>query len=243
MTDAAHSIVVICEGPTDQRTARALAERVLCQAVDWMEPEVLEHLIQWRGLRKNEPYFAWRQSNALAQANNVRTNGRFDDAPDAFMARRALAVLTILGERDFDAVLLLRDSDADTQRRQGLEQARAQTSGLGPIVIGVAHAKRECWVLAGFIAANDEEQSRLDVCRQELGFDPCLQAEQLTAATPGAKRDAKRVLGELTQEDYPREAACWTDTPLDQLEERGQATGLADFFREVRERLVPVWTR
>jgi hypothetical protein len=245
MADGALSIVVICEARADQQAACDIADRVLSQAVDWMQPEVLVHLRQWRGLTKSEPFLAWKNLHSRADAANIRINGLFGGepgAPDAFIARRALALLTTRGERDIDAVLLIRDSDMDTRRHKGLEQARAQTSGLGPIIIGVAHPKREAWVLAGFDVANADERSRLEALRRELGFDPCLHAEELTATSPGSKRDAKRVLSELTLDDYQREVVCWTEAPLEQLEARGEATGLADFIEEVRERLVPLWT-
>lgn len=245
MSDAARSIVVICEGPADLRTACTLADRVLSQRVDWMQPEMLDHFRQWRGLRKSEPYLAWKKVHTLADEARIRVNGHFGGepgAPDAFIARRALALLIVKGEPDIDAVLMLRDSDTDLQRRKGLEQARIHTPGISPIVIGFAHSERECWVLAGFKAMNDEERSQLDDLRRDLGFDPCLHAEKLDATSPGAKREAKQVLSRLTQDDYPREALCWTETPLDELEQRGAHTGLAEFIREVRERLVPVWT-
>jgi hypothetical protein len=245
MADEPLSIVVICEARADQHAACDIADRVLSQAVDWMQPELLAHLRQWRGLKKSESFLAWKNVHTLAREANIRINGHFEGQPgahDAFVARRAMALLTTRGERDIDAVLLLRDSDMDEGRRDGLEQARAQTTGLGPILIGVAHSKRECWVLAGFDAANADEQSRLATLRQELGFDPCLHAEDLTATSPGSKRDAKRVLSELTQDDYQREVVCWTEAPLEQLEARGEKTGLASFIQEVRERLVPLWT-
>ncbi|HEX8436246.1 hypothetical protein [Archangium sp.] len=245
MADAARSIIVICEAAADQRTACGIVDRILSQSVDWMQPEVLDALREWRGLTKSEPFLAWKNLHARADAANIHINGLFGGepgAPDAFIARRALALLTTQGERNIDAVLLLRDSDMDTRRYKGLEQARAQTSGLGPIIIGVAHPKREAWVLAGFHAATDDERSRLEALRRALGFDPRLHAEDLTAAKHGAKRDAKRVLSELTQGDHQREVVCWTEAPLEQLEARGKGTGLADFIQEVRERLVPLWT-
>jgi hypothetical protein len=211
-----------------------------------MVPEMLDALRQWRGLKRSEPFLAWKHVHARAKEANIRTQGHFEGEPgaqDAFAARRALALLTIAGERAIDAVLLIRDSDGHLEeRRRGLEQGRTGVDGLGPILIGVAHTKRECWALAGFTAANEEDRARADSLRQELGFDPCTHAQELTAEHPGAKRDAKRVLSLLTQDDVDREVRDWTAVPLQQLEERGQHTGLAEFIREIRSRLVPLWT-
>jgi hypothetical protein len=238
--------VIICEGPADRRTACSLADRVLSDSVEWMIPEMLDAFRQWRGLQRSEPFLAWKHVHTRAREANIRTNGFFEGEPgaqDAFAARRALALLTVEGERDIDAVLLLRDSDGNSQeRRKGLAQGRSGVDGLGPILIGVAHTKRECWSLAGFTPANEEERARVDTLRQELGFDPCTHAQELTAEHPGAKRDAKRVLSLLTQDDVQREVMGWTEVPLQQLEERGKDTGLAEFIQEIRARLVPLWT-
>lgn len=137
MADAAYSIVVICEAAADQRTACGITDRVPCQSVDWIQPEILDSLREWRGLTKGESFLTWKSVHARADAANIRINGHFGGepgAPDAFVARRALALLMTQGERNIDAVLLLRDSDMDLRRRKGLEQARAHTSGLGPII-------------------------------------------------------------------------------------------------------------
>jgi hypothetical protein len=252
MTEASRSIVIICEGPADQRTACVLADRVLSDSVEWMVPEMLDSFRQWRGLRRSEPFLAWKHVHTRAREAGIRTNGFFEGEPgdqDAFAARRALALLTVEGERGIDAVLLIRDSDGHAEeRRRGLEQGRHGRDGLGPILIGVAHTKRECWVLAGFTPLDQVERDRVEKLREELGFDPCAHAEELTAEHPGAKRDAKRVLSFLTGEDVSREAAwireamCMKESSLAQLEERGRATGLAEFLQEIRERLVPLWT-
>ena len=87
-----------------------------------------------------------------------------------------------------DAVLLIRDDDRQVDRRRGLEQVRHASPLAERIVIGLAHTKRECWVLAGFEARDDQERELLAEIRRELGFDPCIQAEQLTAIHDHDKR-------------------------------------------------------
>ena len=244
MADASFSIAVICEAAADQRTACGIADRVLSQEVEWLGP-VLDSLRAWRGLKKNEPFLAWKCVHNLADEANIRTHGHFGTEsghPDAFIARRALALLTVRGEGRIDAVLLIRDSDNQLDRLKGLKQAREQASDLGPIVIGVARTKRECWVLAGFIAEDDQERSRVEELRRELGFHPCLRAEQLTAAHDNDKRSAKRVLNALTDGDYTREEACWMAAPLKTLTERGELSGLRDFIQEVGTHLEPLFT-
>jgi hypothetical protein len=58
----------------------------------------------------------------------------------------------------------------------------------------------------GFIPLNPDEAAKLAIVRTELSFDPCERAEELHAIKTGAKRDAKRVLARLIENDAEREA-------------------------------------
>ena len=110
-------------------------------------------------------------------------------------------------------------------------------------MIGVAHAKRECWALGGFEPKTDAEAALLTALRRALGFDPITDAAQLDAKEEGAKRNAKRVLAKLTGGDRDRELDCWTLTSLPNLESRGVATGLKDYIAELRRFMIPLYRR
>ena len=238
------SLAVVCEAAADQQTGSDLADRVVRAEVAWIEEGHLPHLRTWRGFTLADRFLPWTQVDDLARAQRIRAHGHFDGwpgAPDAHVTRLAL-LLFIAADPRPDGVVLLRDDDRQTARRTGLEQAR-NTSRIGvPIVIGLAHPKRECWVLAGFDPENEHESDRLNALRQELGFDPRERAEELTAKHVTAKRDAKRVLQALTGGDPQRQADCWTKTGLPLLAARGQKTGLAEYLAEVGQRLVPLFT-
>lgn len=111
------------------------------------------------------------------------------------------------------------------------------------IILGCAHAKREAWVLCGFEPENDEEHARLYELRQDLGFPPHEHAHRLDAKDERAKRNAKRVLRQLTGEDREREERCWKETPLDTLRGRGEMTGLRSYLEELEHHVVPLITR
>jgi hypothetical protein len=111
------------------------------------------------------------------------------------------------------------------------------------VILGLAHAKRECWVLAGFHPQSPAEEEALAQLRQELGFDPRIEAEGLDAATPNARRNAKRVLESLVAGNPDRERACWAESDLEVLAARGQGTGLTAYLDEVRSRLAPLFLR
>jgi hypothetical protein len=154
-------------------------------------------------------------------------------APDALAARKALL---LAARTQPDAVVLVRDSDRQEERRSGLEQARGLPWDF-PVLIAFAHPERESWVIAGFEPQGPAETSALESLRRALGFDPRLEAHKL-----GGDRDAKRALATLTRDDPDRESACWAGCGLDVLLERGTQTGLASYLEEVRRLLVPVFT-
>jgi hypothetical protein len=169
---------------------------------------------------------------------------------DYLAARRALLLvrrhLMDVEQREVGAVLLVRDMDAQPDtRRRSLEDARADADVPGvAVVLGIAHPKREAWVLNGFVPQDDAERARLRTLRRDLGFDPCTDADRLTATrTPEGEQattNPKRVLDLLVDGDTGREADCWRATPLATLRTRGKATGLAAFLGEVEARLRPL---
>jgi hypothetical protein len=236
------SFVVACEGFADRATGTEIADRVLQSVIEWLQGIALDDIREWRGLVPGEPFLAWKRLPTLARERGIRAHGLFGGEPgvaDAVATRRALLLIEHSAGAH-DAVVLLRDLDNDPDRRRGLAQALAERPWPVPVLMGIASAKREAWVLNGFDARNAAETARLEEMRQELGFDPVSHAERLDAAEHGAKRDAKRVLAVLCDGDAERERSCWQDTDLNVLADRGLGSGLAKYVRDIREKLVPV---
>jgi hypothetical protein len=238
------SLAIVCEAPADREVGCGLADRVLIAEIDWIEPETLGAFRTWRGYSPNDPYLRWQSVSNLAKQRNIRVRARDFGEEELLHARstREALLLLITADHPPDAIVLVRDSDAQAERRQGMEQARQLTQVPAiPVVIGIAHTKRECWILAGFDAENEAEEDLLRILRQRLGFDAISRAEELTAEHEGAHRCAKRAIAELLRSDRERETACWADTPLTILAERGANTGLAAYLAELREHLVPLF--
>lgn len=241
MSEASYEFGVVCEARADRDTACGLADRVLLEEVSWLAPGTLDSCRHWRGLRSEESYLRGGSVKEETRRAKLVIFGGFKDGPgeqDSYNARRAL-LLMAMAERRPDAVVLMRDGDAQRDRT-GLEQARNDRPWPFQVIIGLAEPKRECWVLAGFEPRNEDEAARLVAERQRLSFHPVRDAHQLTAREHGAKKDAKVALDALTQGNKERERACLEETPLAVLEERGGKTGLAEYLKEVRERLVPI---
>lgn len=243
------AILVVCEAPADFRTATDLADRVLCERIDWLDEELLPTQRTWLEPQPERPFLRWQDLKhlKLPSGKPPRPRSRFGGAPgapDAAAADIALQYAAFLPpERRPAAVLLIRDSDAQTSRHRGLTQASLAEPGRAwpfRIVIGLAHPKREAWILAGFEPRDPGEHDRLRSMRSELGHDPCTRSDQLTASTPGSTRDAKRVIEVLMLKDRDREALCWQKTPLERLHARGEANGLRSYLRALDEQLVPL---
>jgi hypothetical protein len=237
--------VVVHEATADFETATELADRVLTDQVGWLDVTMLDGQRTWLGQEPDGARLSWKSIPARARELGIRVRGHFDGQPglaDAKAAWRAIAYVLRLFEQT-EAILLIRDMDDQPVRRGGLEQARALYEKLLPIIIGAAIVERECWVLSGFTPETEEENKTLAGLRQELGFDPCLQPQELTAGKDDqAKRSAKRVLALLTDGSWQRQEKCWRETPLSALVERGEENGLRDYLDEVKQKLVPLIT-
>ncbi len=235
---------VVYEAEADFRTATELADRVLVEAIDWLDEDQLPYQRSWESANNEGQLLTWKAIKRLAREAGIKPHhGHFQGIPglaDAAAARRAIDYL--LNEfTHLDAIMLVRDQDDEPERRVGLEQARGQHHNGAVIVVGLAVAERESWVLSGFEPQNQAEQTRLDTERQTLGFNPCESSHELTACKDDtAPRSPKRVLRALTGGDADRERHCWTITPLDRLRERGGDNGLALYLQEVRDRLAPL---
>jgi hypothetical protein len=236
------SFVVVCEAKADFLTSSELADRVLYESIDWVEPDTIDFHRRYDGETDAEPFFTWTRMKALVKKAGIRARGFIEGQPGELDAQQARKALFYIGRMwpGVDGILLIRDDDYRASRRRGLEQARHDSHLSSRIVIGLAHTERECWVLAGFDPRNDREWELLAEIRQELGFDPCTQSDQLTAIHDHDKRSPKRVLNHLVQGDRDRETACWKETPLPILRDRGERTGLSQYLVEVEERLVPL---
>ncbi len=232
---------VVSEAPADFEQATELADRVLIDSIDWLE-DWLDANREWVGVDADGGSLSWRSIAHLARDFGIRVHGHFGGVrgePDAKAAWRELTYIRARME-NVHAILLIRDMDDQPERRQGLEQARNEHAEHVVVVVGCANPKRECWVLSGFDAEDEYEQERFEAERQNLGFDPCVQSHLLSATNEQAKTSAKRVFATLSEGVREREQRCWQRTALAVLIARGEQNGLAEYLREVRERLVPL---
>jgi hypothetical protein len=234
---------VVHEAEADFHTATELADRVLLDAIDWLDEHLIVDQREWVAQEAGGRRLTWKAIPQLAREAGIRAHGHFDGQPgeaDAAAARRAILYL-LATIPDLKAILLIRDQDDQPERRIGLEQARTHGRSGTVIIVGLAVVEREAWVICGFDPQNGEETVRLDAERQTLGFDPRRRSHELTACKDdNATRSPKRVLRQLSGDHRGRESHCWMTTPLDRLRERGGENGLVAYLDEIHDRLAPL---
>jgi hypothetical protein len=232
--------VVVHESEADFNTATELADRVLVDAIDWLDEHLLVHQREWVGAVDGHRRLSWKAIPQMAREIGIKAHGHFDGKPgeaDAAAARRAILYL-LEAIPDLTAILLVRDQDDQPERRIGLDQAQAQYISRTTIIVGLAVVEREAWVISGFEPQTDEETARLEAEKRALGFNPCERSHELTACkNDQAKRSPKRVLRQLSGTDPERERFCWNNTPIDRLRQRGGDNGLAAYLNEVQKLL------
>jgi hypothetical protein len=166
---------VVHEAEADFHTTTELADRVLIDAIDWLDDHLIADQRDWIGAVSVDRRLTWKAIPQLAREIGIKARGHFDGEPgvaDAAAARRAILYLKEVIP-DLNAILLMRDQDDKPERRIGLEHARGQDHGRTVIVVGLAVVVREAWVIGGFVPQNDEETARLVAERKTLGFNPC----------------------------------------------------------------------
>ncbi|MEP7342236.1 MAG: hypothetical protein ABI977_31190 [Acidobacteriota bacterium] len=246
--------VVVGEAAADVRLACALADRVASEeGPDWLREQELAWLRIWTGVQPNTPHSTWgeirRLSRNYPELTHLRrfagTDHKLEHLPDYAPARKAILLSALLRKDKLPAaIVLIRDLDHQPSRLEGMLSAREDEQNRVAVIIAAPNPKREAWVLNGFVCENERERAELESVRQEIKFDPCLEAERLRYAsqTSRPERDPKKILQRLTAGIGEREEKCWAETSLTILRERGVETYLNAYLEEIRERLLPLFS-
>src|ERR1700746_836917 len=84
---------VVHEANADFQIATELADRVLVEAIEWLDEDLLANQRQWVAETDNAARLTWKGIKQLAREAGIRVHGHFDGRPglpDAAAARRAI---------------------------------------------------------------------------------------------------------------------------------------------------------
>ena len=243
-------IVVIAEASADAQIATHLAERLLLEKIEWINP-YLKELLKWRGLEESTTYTPWSALKKLSQTTIPRIRPRFDSLRlDATIMAKIYYEIRQQNAK-VNGLLLVRDLDNQPDRKSAFAEGRHLLTNDPKlahfpkleIILALPCQKREGWVLNGFEPQNNDERMRLEELKESLTFNPCLEAHRLRSTKKTGEereRNIKIVLADLTNSDFERERLCWEETPLSTLRTNGIETGLTDYLDEVENRLLPL---
>ena len=244
--------VVVCEHRSDADIACGLADRVAIESDSKLTHRVsepLDALRRWSG-EDSEPAgnlrpLLWSQVKHRARALGISPHGYGRAGVDGIESaeiRKALAVVTHKGADRPAGVLLVRDTDGDTDRRRSYRSSvdalsAASDGEASPmrVLLALPHPEMEAWLLAGFDPSDDDERDRLKAVRTRLGMDPRERSHELNSgrtATDGGrvKNSTKNALDDLCANDHDRKRRCWEEASLVDLRKRGEHNGLAEFL-------------
>jgi hypothetical protein len=243
--------VVVSEAEADARLVCDLADRIfLEEGPDWIDEQLLPNLRNWSGF-DHPTYTRWPAIKDAMREHRARPRylGHVQGKPQGAACAESRKAILLAIERQkscsIDGLILSKDLDSRSERREGMRQARDEKQAELVVVLATPNPKREAWVLNGFVCnGTDEEQKLSRICKQ-LSFNPCEEAHRLrySSRTSRPDRDPKRILGDLTNQNSEREERCWKETALSILQARGRQTHLEEFLAEVRERLLPLLTK
>ena len=250
--------VVVCENESDAVIACGLADRVAREPEEDIPAQVrgdLDTHRRWSGdvadsATDGRP-LRWARVKDRAKALGIAPHGY--GARSAGLAgvesaeiRKVVAVVTRKGVEHPAGILLVRDTDADAERRRSyrvsvdaLNMSERRSPTPLRVVLAMPHPEIEAWLLAGFEPDDDGERARLRAVRTRLGKDPCERSHELnpgrTATEVGrVKNSTKNALDDLCGDDHGRKRRCWEGAPLALLLRRGEHNGLVEFIADVR---------
>lgn len=241
-------IGVACEDAGHFSAVTCLVDAALLAHHTWLVDGIIDSCRSWRGLDEGQRWYKYDPRDAtdlrpvVLDGVRVKKHGRINGErlePEAGMWRNVLMLFCRCDPRP-DVVLLVRDMDGYSDRKQGMEQVR---SGLPwPFVVAIAapQPEIEAWHVAGFVPTNAKEHGALEGLRRALSFDPTFESHRLTSRPNEAPTDAKRVLQALCGGDRARQRSCIADRLV--LRQRGASNGATAFLDEV-ERVAPLLVR
>jgi len=250
MADLPLRWVVVCEHESDAVIASGLADRLALEPAEGVPVWVREDLDTYRRWSGDDAdpegrRLRWTGVKERARALGISPHGYGRagvEGIESVEIRKVVAVVTRKGAALPAGMLLVRDTDANPDRRRSyrtsVDALSAASSGAASpmrVVLALPHPEMEAWLLAGFDPSDDDERDRLKAVRARLGMDPRERSHELnpgrTATDAGrVKNSTKNALDDLCADDHDRKRRCWEGASIAVLRKRGEHNGLVEFL-------------
>ena len=235
MSQATHRLVLVVEGPSDERRARILLDHWILEQVDWVDASTLDTYRHYTGLELGEEWLDLHDIPKLARAQRLRPSGH----GEAWLVRGLLLPLLLEKHRrarlqgdESLVVVYLRDTDGFPERQPQAE--RGATGLLGTSALswlpGFPHEAMEAWVLLGWLPGDEAERAAHQAAMKALSFDP-LKTPHTLSHKENVPKSAKALLERLGV-DHTREETCLARA-ADREDDTAEQCGLGAFRRKV----------
>lgn len=234
--------VVVGEDAAHAEIAAVWVKRRVLEERDWARELEWSDVLVWAEAEVGRrPYYKhldikrWVEKSRRIRIRFTRDDPSVADE-EAHMFLRALIWAELQG---FDVVVLGRDVDGRSKRRDGLRRASRDRKWSFAVLGLLAEPESEAWYVAGFVPTSKGDSEALEAVRARLHFDPTEHPHRLTSTVSEGPKDAKSVCEALIGTDADRRRDC-LEAPFERLRRVGAACGIVDFLDDIDARLVPL---
>lgn len=222
------TVGIAAEAAGDVRIARVLGDRLIAER----SARPLAEVRAWVGV--GGAWFDVHNAISVARDRGVLRRGKFQGEPGLDRARELHAILAVFADAEENpaVVVVMRDTDGGSLSEAFAQATQEQEWPFVPVLAG-PHPEVEAWLLLAWEPRDDAEIAALAGLRKELGYDPTLRQQRLTAGRSTGKHDCKRILAELAAHGESPEDR-WAVVDLGRLDDRGVGAGLTAFLFDFR---------
>lgn len=225
MSDPLCPVLLVCEGPSDVRRARAVIDAWVERREGWLADHPVADRFGFVGPDDTQLFLKTKHIPTLARERGLKGFGGPMPASDGGTVRALLLLLRhnqALADRA-QFVLWLRDADGDPDREPSARAERDKLRGdRFPLAIGYARQCGEAWAIAGLTATGEHHSFK----------DPSEFTHKEVSG--GAKDVLNSLIGkDADQEARAIEALVSAGTPA------GDAVGLTAFLNDLDTHWAP----
>ena len=196
-------ILIVTEGPSDRPRLGHLLDYLILRHGDVTDLALFRRFEEFEG----QSFLPIKRIPALARDLGLdrRYSSSGPKRGDSGTLRKLFQVLQARKVLGPDLIVVWgRDDDGTRERQDEAMSMRTTHRGPGTLLLAIASECGEAWLVAGWKPTTNDETTKLQELRQELGFDPVASPVRLSHKQV-APKSAKRVVETLFAADTERE--------------------------------------